>query len=301
MGWFFHDRRDRTESSRPLERRADFRRGRPRGAPVMAVAVGRPAERIVRAAVEALGGMGSFVSPGETVLLKPNAAWDRLPEQGADTNPDVVRAVALLCREAGAREVVVTDVPCNDAARSFHRSGIARAAREAGARLLVPRLRDFGEVRIRGRVLASWPMLLPLFRADRVINLPVAKHHSLAGLTLGMKNWYGLLGGLRNRLHQRIHDSIADLAELVRPTLTVLDATRILVRNGPQGGNLEDVEVRDTVVAGVDPVAVDAYAAELFGRRPDEIGYIVRAAERGLGRMDWRRLDPPVRRLEARS
>ena len=149
-----------------------------------------------------------------------------------------------LCVEAGARSVVVTDVSINEPHRSFQRSGIGEAARQAGAGVVLPEERRFRRVDLHGDLLRVWPVLAPFLAADKIINLPVAKHHSLTGVTLGFKSWYGILGGQRQRLHQRIHESLADLGDFMRPTLTVIDGYRVLLRNGPGGGNLEDVALK---------------------------------------------------------
>lgn len=243
---------------------------------------------LVRRAVDAIGGMSRFVARGETVVIKPNVAWDRLPELAATTNPDVVAEVVRLCRAAGARSVIVTDVTCNDAEACFDRSGIRAAARAAGAEVVIPQPRLFTTVDLGGETLGAWPVLEPFLDADRLINLPIAKHHSLTGVTLGLKNWYGLIGGDRNRLHQRIHESIADLAAFARPTLTILDAWRVLMRNGPTGGSVDDVEAKCAVVASTDPVALDAYAAKAWWDLDLPRLRFVRMAEaRGLGRGEF--------------
>ena len=244
-------------------------------------------EQLTRRAIEAMGGIQRFVSRGDIVALKPNIGWDRLPVHAANTNPQVVATVARLAFEAGARKVVVTDVSCNEPNRSFQRSGIWRAAHEVGATVILPAEHRFRKVRLRGEMLDEWPIFTPIIDADKVINLPIAKHHGLCRLSAAMKNWYGMLGGRRNQLHQRIDVSIADLATFLRPTLTVLDATRVLVRNGPQGGNLDDARVMNQVVASLDEVALDAYAATLIGQAPSEIGYLRIGQERGLGTLDW--------------
>jgi uncharacterized protein (DUF362 family) len=242
-------------------------------------------EVLTRRAVTALGGMGRFVSRGDIVAIKPNIGWDRTPAQAANTNPRVVAEVVRLCLEAGAHRVVVTDASCNEARRSFQRSGIWRAAHEAGAEVLLPAEHRFREMRIRGELLDRWPVYKPLIEADKVINVPIAKHHNLSSYTGAMKNWYGVLGGRRNRLHQNIHLSVADLATFMRPTLTVLDATRVLLRNGPQGGNLADARDLYQVVAGTDEIAIDTYGASLIGVDPTRVGYLLLGQARGLGRM----------------
>ena len=254
---------------------------------VVVVSGGEP-EELVRAAVEALGGMSRFVSAGDVVVLKPNVAWDRTPEQAANTNPQVVAETARLCFEAGAAEVIVTDVTCNEARRCFRRSGIGAAAEAVGARVVLPEDRYFRRADLQGSVLGRWPVLEPLLTADRVINIPVAKHHSLTRVTLGMKNWYGILGGQRRRLHQRIHESIADLAAFLQPTLTLIDAYRVLLRGGPTGGNLEYVAVEKALFAGTDPVALDARVAKTYwDLDAASLPFLEIAERRRLGRADF--------------
>jgi uncharacterized protein (DUF362 family) len=250
--------------------------------PLVVAWAGDPASR-VRAAVAALGGMQRFVRRGETVLVKPNMAWDRTPEQGANTNPEVVAEVVRLCRAAGARRVIVTDNPVHDAGRVAERSGIRAAVATAGGELILPGASGFERATLGGSVLASWDVLAVLFQADRLVNVPVVKHHSLSRLTCGFKNHMGLIGGSRGRLHQEIHPSLVDLAAAFRPTLTIVDATRVMMRNGPTGGRLDDLSVVNAVAAGTDPVACDAWAARQIGLDPREVGHVVQADGRGLG------------------
>jgi uncharacterized protein (DUF362 family) len=238
----------------------------------------------VRRALEELGGIRRFVSRTDIVVVKPNIGWDRTPEQAANTNPSLVAEVVRQCWNAGAKKVIVADVSCNDARRCFQRSGIAEAARRAGAEVILPEPERFKDVDLQGDVLQNWPVFEPFLAADKIINIPIAKHHSLTGTTLGMKNWYGILGGPRHQLHQRIHESLVDLADFIRPTLTIIDAYRVLMRNGPTGGSVEDVVLKKTVLAGTDPVALDAYAAKAYWNLDlHSLPYLRLAAERGLG------------------
>jgi uncharacterized protein (DUF362 family) len=253
------------------------------GRPPLVVARGGSPALLVRAAVDAVGGMGRFVRPGETVLVKPNMAWDRTPEQGANTNPEVVAEVVRLCRAAGARRVIVAENTIHDAQRVAERSGIRVAVTAAGGDLVLPGASGFEWTTLGGSILASWDVLSVLFDADRLINVPVVKHHSLSHLTCGIKNHMGLIGGSRGRLHQEIHPAVVDLAAAFRPTLTVVDATRVMMRNGPTGGRLEDVVAVNAVAAGTDPVAGDAWAARQLGLDPAEVGHVVLAEGRGLG------------------
>ncbi len=247
---------------------------------------------LVEHAVAALGEMRRFVSRGDVVVIKPNIGWDRTPLQAANTNPELVATVVRLALDAGARKVIVTDASCNDPGRCFQRSGIWARAHAAGAEVMLPAEHRFRTMRLGGEVLDEWPVYRTLIEADKVINCPVAKHHNLAKYTAAMKNWYGTLGGRRNRLHQSIDRSIADLATFMRPTLTVVDGIRVLMRNGPQGGNVDDTQRMNTVIATVDQVAADAFGCTLIGQRPENLPYLRMAEERHLGTSQWQTLRP---------
>jgi uncharacterized protein (DUF362 family) len=275
---------------RPLIKVRDHRVTREAGMTGLAVARGPSPAENARRAVEALGGMAAFVRPGERVVIKPNAGWNRTEEQAANTNPDVVGQLVRMARAAGASKVWVTDVPVNVAERCFERSGLTRAVGEAGGTLVLPGPSDFRLAEVGGRVLRVAEVVWPLLEADRVINVPVVKHHSLTGATMCLKNWFGVIGGHRVRLHQDIHRAVVDLAGMVRPTLTVMDATRVMVANGPSGGSLDDVKRVDTVVAGVDEVAMDAYGASFLGLAPADVGSVAEGERAGLGTSRWQSL-----------
>ena len=259
------------------------------------VAHGEDPRAITRAAVKALGGMDKLVSKGDTVLLKPNIAWDRPPRMCANTNPDVVATVVELCREAGAGKVIVLDHTCStNPEPSYVSSGIMAAASAAGAIVKFVDRSRFVPVEIEGGyVLDGWDFYEECLTCDVLINLPVAKHHSTSKLTLGLKNVFGMVGLDRGKLHQDIDRKIPDLNRVVKVDLVVLDAYRRLVRHGPTGGMEADVDnSRETarrVVVGTDPVSVDAYAATLFGYKPEDIGHIKYAQDAGLGSMDFRK------------
>lgn len=260
--------------------------------PRLAIVHGNAVDVMVRAAAGELGGMQRFVSKDDVVLIKPNVAFDRGPRLAATTNPDTLKAVIRVCRDAGARKVIVADNPINSPEGAFSKSGIRAAAEEAGAVVRYPRSGDFRLLRVDGEVLTAWPAFYaPLAEATKVIGVAPVKDHNLCGASLTMKNWYGLLGGTRNRFHQKIHEVIADLAFMVTPTLVFLDATRVLMTNGPTGGRLSDVAAGDTMVCGVDQVAVDAYGVTKLGRNPDDIEYLRRAHQRGIGNMNWRAIE----------
>jgi len=254
--------------------------------------IAEEARRLTRQAIEALGGMNRFVSKGNIVWVKPDIGWDRRPEQAATTNPDVVATLVEMCYQAGAKKVLVSDNPCNPARLSFPRSGIQQAAEKAGAEVIFLDERKFKKMSINGKVLKEWEVYQDTVEADRLINVPIVKNHNLCLATLGMKNLMGVIGGPRNRLHQDLGGTLVDLAAFLKPRLVVLDAIRVLTANGPVGGNLADVKRKDTIVAGVDQVAVDALGATLLGYKPDSIGYIVQGNARGLGTINFNSLSP---------
>ena len=238
--------------------------------------------------LDAIGGIGRFVKAGERVTIKPNIGWDRTPQQAANTNPVLVGEMVRLCLSAGAAEVIVSDITCNDPRRTFLRSGIRDAAEKAGAKVILPSEDDYINVDLGGKLLTGWPVLKYFVETDRLINMPIVKQHSLSTCTIAMKNLYGILGGQRHRLHQDIDQSIVDLAAFARPTLTVVDATRVLLRNGPQGGSLGDVAEEHTVICATDQVAADSRSAEFLGYTGDEVSHIKLAQATGLGTADYR-------------
>jgi uncharacterized protein (DUF362 family) len=259
--------------------------------PRAVVAKNGAAPDLVRRAITALGGMERFVSDGQNVVIKPNIGWDRTPEQCANTHPEVVATLVALALEAGAKRVQVMDNTCNDARRCYRRSGIEAAAKQAGAKVLHLRSGRAVEMALGGEVVKNWPVFREVTQADVLINVPVVKHHALSRATLGMKNWFGAIGGRRNQLHQNVAQASVDMAAFFKPQLTVLDATRILLRNGPQGGNLEDVAHPRTVMAGTDPVAIDAFGGTLLDLSPEELPHIAMAEARGLGSRNWQAPD----------
>ena len=246
---------------------------------------------MVRKAVEMLGGMSKFVKKGQTVVVKPNIGWDRAPEQAATTNPDVVAEIVRMCKESGASTVMVFDNTCNQARRCYRRSKIQEKAKAAGAKVTFVYKQKFRKVDIPdGKRIKSWEIYRDALKADVLINVPIAKHHSLCRVTLGMKNLMGLIGGNRGKIHNHFDAKITDINTIIRPQLTILDAVRILLRNGPQGGNLDDVKQMNTIVAGADIVAVDAFGATLFDLDPKQLGFLREASARGIGEMSLDKL-----------
>jgi len=257
----------------------------------LGVARGADPRKLVRGAVDSIGGIGRFIERGDVVVVKPNVAFDRAPALGATSNPAVLEALIRLLIEAGAAEVRVCDNPIESPESCFVRSGIQRAAIDGGARVYLPGPGDFEELTTPGATwIEHWPFFWrPFIGATKVIGIAPCKDHNLCRASMTTKNWYGLLGGRRNQFHQDIHGIISDLALMLRPTFVVLDGTRVLVRSGPTGGSLSDVREMQTVVASTDSLAADAWGwSELLARRDEALpDYFAQVAARGLGRSDW--------------
>jgi uncharacterized protein (DUF362 family) len=239
---------------------------------------------------EAAGGIRRFVSKGDVVVIKPNISWARPLNMAATTNPEVLQAVIELCQQAGAKKVRIADNTMENAKFCFSVTGAADVAKTTGAELINPDPYLMRDMKLQGDRLDVWPVYLPIVETDKLINLPVAKDHILSSLTLGMKNWFGAIGGRRGSLHREIHPNIVDLAQFFKPTITLIDATRIMTRNGPSGGSTSDVAAKNTLILSDDPVAADGKAALLFGKEPQNIGYIKLAKKRGLGTYDFSKL-----------
>ena len=262
--------------------------------PLLAVEKGTNHVKLVQQVLASLGGMKNFVSPGDRVVVKPNIGWDRSPEQAANTNPIVIKELVKQVLEAGASRVLIFDRTCNEERRCYKNSGIEDALKSLNnKKVRVEHIdnRKFIPVEIkRGKSLTEMKIYKDALDADKYINVPIAKHHGLSTLTLGLKNSMGVIGGRRGMMHFNIGQKLADLATVVQPTLTVIDATRMLMDNGPQGGDLKDVKIGNTILASTDPVAADAYATTLFNMQPDEIESTMAAYKLGLGEMDIKKM-----------
>ena len=245
---------------------------------------------LVQAVMAELGGMEKFISKGDNVVVKPNMGWDRSPELAANTNPDVIAEVVRLCLAAGAGSVKVFDRTCNKPSRCYRNSRIEAAASEAGAEVLQIRQNRFKNILIDGEAIKEWPIYKDYLEADKVINVPIAKHHSLSRVTLGLKNLMGVMGGRRGSLHNNFHQKIAEIDKHILPTLTIIDAYRILKDNGPSGGNPDDVELTKAMIASPCTVSADFVGLELFGLKPDDVELIRVADEYGLTKYDLKSL-----------
>ena len=263
-----------------------------KGIEVSVAAGATPAER-ARKAVDLLGGMKAFVSRGDVVVLKPNIGWDRTPEQAANTDPEFVVTVAEMCLAAGAKAVRVFDRTCNDPRRCYVTSGIQEAVErfarknrvEDAVRIYHVEDRKFVRTAIPNALsIKEWELYRDALDADKIVNVPIAKHHSLAGITLGLKNMMGVMGGNRGQIHSRLSECLVDVHRRLPVALTMIDAGRVLMRNGPTGGNLADVKSFGKAIASRDVVAADVIAAErIFQRSPGDVPHLVKAMESGLG------------------
>ena len=257
-------------------------------------AEGKDYATLVSKVLDPLGGINSLVKKDERVVIKPNIGWDQTPEQGANTHPEVVKSLVNLCLEAGASQVIVFDRPVNEERRCYANSGIKAAVESIGdRRVSCPYIdqRKFTPIKIdKGKSITEWEFYKDALEADCYINVPVAKQHGSSGLSLGLKNIMGIIGGIRGLIHFSLGQRIADLNTVIKPRLTLIDATRILFRNGPSGGSLDDVKVLNILIASRDTVAADAYATTLFQMEPGAVESTRAAYQLGLGEMDLKKI-----------
>ena len=260
----------------------------------MSIVRGEDRVATLRMALKSLGGIETFIKKGDRVLLKVNAAFASPAMLSATTHPAIITEMTQLCFRAGAASVVVTDNPINDPASCFTLTGIADAARSAGARVLLPRDDLFSPMTVKdAKLIRNWPVLYkPFADITKVIGMAPLKDHHRSGASMIMKNWYGLLGGRRNIFHQDIHSIIMELAMMVKPSLVILDATTSMMTNGPTGGSLSDLKNTNTMIVSTDQVAADAFGASLLGRSLDELPFIGKAEAAGIGTADYHKLNP---------
>jgi uncharacterized protein (DUF362 family) len=247
------------------------------------------APKLTEQLIAAMGGMKRFVNKGDVVWVKPNMAWDRKPEQAANTNPYVVKTIIRLCFEAGAKTVKVGDNTCHDAKKSYPNSGIEAAAKEAGAEVVYFDKSKFKVVSIGGKALKEIPIYPDILEANLLINVPVAKHHVVTTVTLAMKNYMGVVEE-RRKLHEDLPGTLRDLTAFMKPKLCIIDAIRILTANGPTGGDLHDVKRLNTMAASTDIVALDSFGCELLGHKMGSIKTVTAGFEAGLGQLDYKKV-----------
>ena len=282
------------ETGKVLAGLGDFSVPAAAGAGRMAIVRGTDRAAMLERAVAALGGIEAFIKSGDRVLIKVNAAFATPPSLGATTNPELFAAMARMCLAAGAAQVFVADNPINNPESCFALTGIAEAAAGAGARLLIPGAGMFSPLTLPGgKLLVDWPVMAGVFKGvTKLIAMAPVKDHARAGASMILKNFYGLLGGRRNVFHQNIAGIITELSLIAKPTLCVLDGTKVMLTNGPTGGSLSDLKEADTLVVSTDPVAADAVGLELLERTPADVPYVQMADAAGAGKADYRLLNP---------
>jgi uncharacterized protein (DUF362 family) len=258
--------------------------------PLVAQVTGESPYEITKRAVSEIGGMGKIIARGDVVMIKPNIGWNRTVEQAACTNPEVLRALIELVFTAGAKKVIVMDNTCHKTEDCYQRSGIEAMAKGAGAEV---RTCDENRLTVhdfKGEVLGKWPVFRDFLEVDKFINVPILKHHGSSGLTIAMKNLYGIVGGNRGKLHRDLGENIADLARGFTSHLVLVDAYRILLRNGPVGGRLSDVELRRTVIASTHIMHADVAATVLFGKDPKQVEFLQAAFSRKMGEIEMAKI-----------
>ena len=256
------------------------------GVALVAQVQGESPYEITKRAVAEIGGMGKIIARGDVVMVKPNIGWNRTVEQAACTNPEVLRALIELVFNAGAKKVIVMDNTCHKAEDCYQRSGIEAMAKKAGAEVRYSDENRLVTHNFKGEYLGQWPVFRDFLEVDKFINVPILKHHGSSGLTIAMKNLYGILGGNRGKLHRDMGENIADLANGFTSHLVLVDAYRVLMRNGPVGGRLSDVEQRRTVIASTRIMHADVAATVLFGADPRQMEFLQAAHSRKMGEIE---------------
>lgn len=245
-------------------------------------------------AIEAMGGMGKFVKKNQSVVVKPNIGWIATPERAANTNPILVKRIVEHCLNAGASKVYVFDHTCQTASEAYKQSGIERAVKEAGGTMVFGNAeRYYQDVDVpKGKSLTKTKVHELIFESDVFINVPILKNHGSADLTIAMKNLMGIIWDRRWWHKNDLHQCIADFSTFERmPDLNVVDAYRVMTKNGPQGVSAEDAVIKKSLLMSTDIVAADAAAAKLFGTQPEKVEYIATADEMKIGEKDLENIE----------
>lgn len=253
---------------------------------------GGEADAMFEQAIAALGGMKAFVKKNQTVIVKPNIGWDKSPEFAANTNPRLVARIVEHCLRAGAKTVYVFDNTCDNWQKCYSNSGIEKAVKDAGGKLVTGNSESmYQSIAVaKGKKLKDAKIHELILSSDVFINVPVLKSHSGATLSMAMKNLMGIVWD-RGFWHKNdLHQCIADFPTYRKPDLNIIDAYRVMMKNGPRGVTVDDVNLMKAQIISRDIVAADAAAAKMFGLDPATIGHIVHGHEMGLGRMDLDKL-----------
>ncbi len=258
---------------------------------LVAIHDGEP-EKMFDKAMEAMGGMKKFVKPGNKVVVKPNIGWDVIPEKAANTNPKLVKRIVEHCFNAGASKVYVFDHTCDEWRKCYASSGIEKAAKEAGATVAQGNTEGYYQsVDIpQGKKLTKAKEHELILESDVFINVPILKDHGSARLTIAMKNLMGIVWDRKYWHRNDLHQCIADFVSYRKPDLNIIDAYRVMLRNGPRGVSKADVATMKYQIISNDIVAADTAAAKIFGSDPEKIRHIDIAGQAGFGQMDLKKL-----------
>jgi uncharacterized protein (DUF362 family) len=251
----------------------------------MAAIKGGEPDKMFDEAIKTFGGMKSFVKKNQKVLLKPNIGWDVSPERGGNTHPKLVSRVIKHCFDAGAKEVYVFDHTCDDWKRTYQNSGIEKAVKDAGGKIVPGNTENYyQDVEIKGgKKLKSAKVHELVLECDVFINMPILKNHGGTRLSISMKNLMGIVWD-RGYWHRNdLHQCIADSGLYRKPDLNIVDAYFVMKQNGPRGVSVDDVVTMKSQIISRDMVAADAAAAKLFGMQPDDIAHIRIADEMKIG------------------
>ncbi len=259
---------------------------------------GGEADEMFDKAIAEFGGLKSFIKKGQKVVVKPNIGWDVIPENAANTNPKLVSRIIKRCFEAGAKDVYVFDHTCDNWTKCYSNSGIEKAAKDAGAKVVSGDNESYyQEVKIpNGKKLKKDKVHELILDSNVFINVPVLKNHGGGRLTISMKNLMGVVWDRGYWHRNNLHQCIADFATYCKPTLNVVDAYNVMKRNGPRGVSREDIVTMKSLLISTDILAADAASAKIFGIEPDEVNYIKIGGEMNVGRKDLDKLS--IKRLK---
>lgn len=262
----------------------------PKNVDLVAIKGGEAADMFDKG-ITALGGIRKFVKPNQTVVVKPNMGWDKTPEKGANTNPQLIKRIIEHCYKAGAKDVYVFDHTCDKWDKCYKNSGIEKAAKEANAKVVPGNSESYyQDVEINGKSLKKDKVHELILESDVFINVPILKSHSSSKLTICLKNLMGINWDRRFWHKNDLHQCIADFGSFRKPDLNVVDAYRVMMDHGPQGVSVEDISLHKSQIISTDMVAADAAATKLFGLEPEDIRYIQYAADSNIGEMDLTKL-----------
>ncbi len=259
---------------------------------LVAIKGGEP-ELMFDKGMQSLGGMKNFVKSNQTVVIKPNIGWDTIPERAANTNPKLISQIVKHCFDAGAKDVYVFDHTCDSWNACYTNSGIEKAAKDAGAKIVSGNSESYyQEVKVEnGKRLKETTVHELILESDVFINVPILKSHGGTGLTISMKNLMGVVWDRKYWHRNDLHQCIADYATFRKPDLNIVDAYSVMKKNGPRGVSEADVVTLKSQIISTDMVAADAAAAKIFGKTPAEIDYIRIADEMNVGTMDLSKLN----------